>query len=147
MDLLAVSFSFHTVGIVIWTGVVLLLPLGIIPAWEAMDVPAQHRFLRILVQWWGPLLMVAALVVGVTGWIQTVGVEDVNEPVLIVKHCVVVLLLIVNGYIVFGPGRKLIKMEQATEERKKVVATLKRACWIQAVVGLAVLIVVGVLMV
>jgi hypothetical protein len=98
------------------------------------------------VQVWGPLLIASGLVVGVTGWIQTFDVDDVNLEVLIVKHIVVVLLIHVNLYVALWPGRLLLKMDQDSAERQKIVKILKWACWIQAVVGIAVLLVVGQLM-
>jgi hypothetical protein len=146
MDLIAVSFAFHTIGIVIWVGAVLLMPMGIIPAMETMDAPAQQKFLQKLVQWWGPLLIASGLVVGVTGWIQTFDVDDVNLDVLIIKHIVVVLLILVDLYVVLWPGRLLLKMNQDSAERQKIVKALKWACWIQAAIGIAVLLVVGQLM-
>jgi predicted anti-sigma-YlaC factor YlaD len=92
-------------------------------------------------------LIVAAILVGVAGGILTVGVEDVNEGVLILKHCAILLLILVDAIVVLWPWRRLLTMDSDTPDRRKTLRLLKWACWVQAAVGVVVLAVVGQLMV
>ena len=147
MDPIGMLFALHNIGIIIWVGAAVLTPLGIIPAMAALDVPSQQKFFRRLATWWAPLLVASAILVGLTGWAQTTMIDDVNIPVLIVKHVLVLLLVVAGLFIAVWPGRKLMTMAEPTPERQKLWMVFQCACWIQAVIGVAVLVVVGQLMV
>jgi hypothetical protein len=111
MSLLTIYVTFHSIGLVIWTGMAMLLPLVILPMVRAMDGAEQTALMANLYRRYLPWFILAGLTVGATGWAQTIVLFNLlgGHPIIYLKHVAVVILIAVSAYIWFYLARKLSK--------------------------------------
>lgn len=141
MSTTGISFIFHLIGIVIWLGSALLLPLVIIPAIGKLEINARVIFLKAFKTRFLPLLIAAGILTGLTGWYQTAVMEkNLNLPAIYTKHITILLLIIVSSYIWFYLTGKLIR---TLNENKNIWSRFVVFSWIQAGLGVIVLICTG----
>jgi hypothetical protein len=87
-----------------------------------------------------PWFVLGGIAVGITGWIQTeMMMDDLNIPVMVAKHLVILPLIAVSAYLWFFLARKLSK--PAADQR--LWAQLMVWSWIQAGLGVVALILTG----
>ncbi|MCX6053442.1 MAG: hypothetical protein NTZ74_00720 [Chloroflexi bacterium] len=146
MTLLQVYFSLHMIGIVIWLGAALILPLALIPALKSLEGAAQAKFLLTFTKRYIPWLIVSWVLVGVTGVLQVIFPDLAEEmsgsQVLIVKHAFILPLIAVSTYLWFFLAKKL---GQPKGERTKFMQQFVGFSWLQALLSVAVLILTGIL--
>ena len=145
MSLLAVLFNFHLLGIVVWLGSAVLIPLVILPIAQDLDIPTQQKLLAGLLKRLAPWYVGAMVVVGVTGGVQTVQMSDLNIPILVSKHIVILLLIGLGVYLGLGPLRRLGHAAETDEERGRTWKRLVLWAWVQAALSVVLLFVVGLL--
>jgi uncharacterized membrane protein len=110
MSLLTIEVTFHSLGLVLWTGMAFLLPLVLLPHIRSLEEPARTKALADISRRYLPWFIGGGLVVGLTGWLQTFAVYGDQSPwTLYAKHVVVVLLILFSAYIWFYLTVKLSK--------------------------------------
>lgn len=151
---LAVLFWFHLIGITLWVGVSFLMPLWIMPTVQTLEPPARLPFIGALFKRLGPILMAAIAVVVVTGILQTgtrFGFAYLLGLNVLVIKIVVAILMIANGAYV---GMVLPRRAQALAPKSgtppspdflKAMQQLGLHSWVQAALGVVVLLLVGLL--
>jgi uncharacterized membrane protein len=140
MSGLGVVFTFHMIGLVLWLGAAFLLPIAILPAVRSLEASQQNAFMEKLTKRFIPWFVLGGIAVGITGWIQTeMMMDDLNIPVMVAKHLVILPLIAVSAYLWFFLARKLSK--PAADQR--LWAQLMVWSWIQAGLGVVVLILTG----
>jgi len=141
MTILGVFFTFHMIGLVLWLGAAVLLPLAILPAAKSLEPASRTQFMGVFTKRFLPWFIAGGIAVGITGWIQTVQMlDDLNTPVMIAKHAAILPLIAVSGYIWFYLARKLSKPATASEG----IWTQMAVCsWIQLALSLVVLFLTG----
>jgi len=146
MSILQMYFSFHMIGLVIWLGAAMVLPIALIPALKSLDDAGQAKFMGIFTKHYIPWFIIAGLVVGVTGLLQTIHPELAEEmaenAILILKHVVILPLIAISVYVWFVLARKLGKLDQ---DRAHLMQQFVVLSWVQAVLSVAVLIITGIL--
>jgi uncharacterized membrane protein len=138
MSLLTIYVTFHSIGLVIWTGMALLLPLVILPTVRAMEGSEQTKIMANITRRYLPWFIIAGLTVGATGWAQTFLLINLfgRSPILYSKHVAVVVLIAVSAYIWFYLARKLSKPQTGAAGLWKLMQIFS---WLQLVVSIAVL--------
>jgi uncharacterized membrane protein len=140
MSLLGVVFTFHMIGLVIWLGAAFLLPIAVIPAVKSLAAAEQNKFMDKFTRRYIPWFVIGGITVGLTGWAQTnMMIDDLNVPVTIAKHAVILPLIAVSAYVWFYLTRKLSKPAAAQSLWTQFVVW----SWIQAGLGVIVLILTG----
>jgi hypothetical protein len=111
MSLLTIYVTFHTIGIVLWTGMALLLPLVILPVVRSMDESARIKTMADMTRRYLPWFILGGLAVGATGWAQTIWLTKLFAGTVIIyyKHVAVVVLIAISAYIWFYLAPKLSK--------------------------------------
>jgi uncharacterized membrane protein len=146
MSILQMYFSFHMIGLVIWLGAAMVLPIALIPALKSLDDAGQAKFMGIFTKRYIPWFIIAGLVVGVTGLLQTIHPELAEEMAdnafLILKHSFILPLIAASVYVWFVLARKLGKLEQDWAHLMQQFIIFS---WVQAVLSVAVLIITGIL--
>jgi hypothetical protein len=112
MKLLTIEVTFHSIGLILWTGMALLLPLVILPYIRSLTEPARTNAVAGISRRYLPWFIAGGLVVGLTGWLQTFAVYGDHSPwTLYAKHVVIVILILFSAYIWFYLTRKLSKSQ------------------------------------
>jgi uncharacterized membrane protein len=146
MSILAIYFSLHMIGLVIWLGAAFVLPIALIPALKSLESVAQTAFMKVFTKRYVPWFIVGGLLVGVTGYLQIVEPTMVEEmtssSTLILKHVVIIPLIAASLFIWFVLARKLGKPET---DNTKLMQQFVVFSWIQALLGVAVLVITGIL--
>jgi len=146
MSILAIYFSLHMIGLVIWLGAAFVLPIALIPALKSLESVAQTAFMKVFTKRYVPWFIVGGLLVGVTGYLQIVEPTMVEEmtssSTLILKHVVIIPLIAASLFIWFVLARKLGKPET---DNTKLMQQFVVFSWVQALLGVAVLVITGIL--
>jgi uncharacterized membrane protein len=141
MSLMAIALALHMIGLVIWLGAGTVFPIFILPAINGLDEENKRKFLGIFTNRFLPYFVVSGIVVGLTGWYQTVQMsEDLILPAIIAKHIVILVLIIVSVYFWLYLARRLSKPEPTD---KKLWGQFSLLAWVQAALGIIVLIITG----
>jgi uncharacterized membrane protein len=146
MALLPIYFSFHMIGLVIWLGAAFILPIALIPALKSLESTAQAKFMEVFAKRFIPWFIGGGIVVGITGYLQTVAPDLAEEmkdnSILILKHVVILPLIAVSAYLWFSLAQKLGKTEG---DRARLMKQFVVLSWVQALLGVAVLVITGLL--
>jgi uncharacterized membrane protein len=112
---LAILFWFHLLGVTIWVGGSLLMPLAIVPSLQAIDPPARGKFMAAFSQRFALLAVISVVIVVLTGILQTgerfggFGIlTGIN--VLTIKVIVAVLMIANGAYVGFVLSRQSIAL-------------------------------------
>ena len=152
---LAVLFWFHLMGISIWVGASFLMPLLIMPTVQTLEPSARLPFVGALSKRMGPMVMGAIIVVVLTGILQAGTIFKtftifLGLNVLTVKVFVAILMMANGTYM----GMVLPRRAQAlapqpgappSPEFLKTLRQLGMHSWVQAGLGVVVLLLVGLL--
>jgi uncharacterized membrane protein len=134
------------IGLVIWLGAAMVLPIALIPALESLNDTEQGKFLEIFTKRYIPWLIIAFIVVFITGVLQLVHPDLVEEmtgnSTLILKHIVILPLVATSLYVWFILARKLGK---PNKDRSRLMKQFVFFSWMQVILSVAVLIITGVL--
>lgn len=141
MNGLGLSFFVHLIGIVLWLGPALLMPLVLIPAIRALEPAAQTKFMQVFWKRYFPLFVIGGIVVGLSGWFQDFKMDaGLKDAVIKTKHVVILPLILVSVYIWLFLARKLTKpIDDSNGTWRKLVSF----SWIQLVLSVAVLFLTG----
>jgi uncharacterized membrane protein len=146
LSVLQIYFSFHMIGLVIWLGAAMVLPIALIPALESLNDTEQGKFLEIFTKRYIPWLIIAFIVVFITGVLQLVHPDLVEEmtgnSTLILKHAIILPLIVSSIYVWFILARKLGK---PNKDRSRLMKQFVFFSWMQVILSVAVLIITGVL--
>ena len=150
---LAILFWFHLMGISIWVGGSILLPLVIAPALEALDPAARGKFMEAWSRKFTPWVAIAILVVVVTGILLTGRMFGfaylLGVNVLVIKIIVAVLMIANGFYAGIVLSRKVMalapKGTPPSPEFLKAQRLLAMHSWIQAGLSVIVLLLAGLL--
>jgi uncharacterized membrane protein len=148
MSTLQLYFTLHMIGLSIWVGQALLLPIVIVPAVRALEAAGQMKFMEVFTRKYIPWFIGAAVVVIITGVLQmfdpNLAEEMFGESAtkLILKHAVVIPLLATTIYQWFFLGKKLGK---ADTDKEKLWGQFKVFSWVQLTLAVAVLVITGIL--
>jgi uncharacterized membrane protein len=146
LSVLQIYFSFHMIGLVIWLGAAMVLPIALIPALDSLNDTEQGKFLEIFTKRYIPWLIIAFIVVFITGVLQLVHPDLVEEmtgnSTLILKHIVILPLVATSLYVWFILARKLGK---PNKDRSRLMKQFVFFSWMQVILSVAVLIITGVL--
>ena len=146
MSVLQLYFSLHLIGLVIWLGAAMVLPIALIPALKSMEDAGRLKFMRVFTQRFIPWLSMAALLVFVTGFLQLIYpdlAEEMNgNGILILKHSIILPLIATSLYVWFHLARKL---GEPNQNRARLMQQLTTFGWVQAILSVAVLIITGIL--
>jgi uncharacterized membrane protein len=146
MSNLQIYFSFHLIGLVILLGVDLLLPIALIPALKSLDEAGQIKFMGVFSKRYIPWFILAVLVMIVTGALQMFNPSLVEEmtgnSTLLLKHIVTLPLIATGIYVWFFLTRKLGK---PNEDRTRLMNQFVIFSWVQAVLSVALLVIIGIL--
>lgn len=146
MALLPLYFSLHMIGLVIWLGAAMILPIALIPALKSLEPAAQAKFMEVFTKRYIPWFIVGGLVVGITGYLQTVAPDLVEEmtgnSILILKHVVIIPLIATSVFLWFILAKKLGKPET---EKTNLMKRFVVFSWVQLTLSVAVLVITGIL--
>jgi uncharacterized membrane protein len=151
---LAIYFWIHLLGVAIWVGGALLMPLVILPAVQALEPPARPQFMAAFSQRFTPWVFASIAAVVVTGILQTGRMYGfaylLGVNVLVIKIIVAVLMIANGFYVGVILARKAVALAPApgsapTPEFLKTQRSLGRHAWVQAGLGVIVLFLVGLL--
>ncbi len=141
MGPIGLSFTLHILGLALWVGPALILPIALIPAFRSLDPAAQTKVMSKFWKTYFPMFVIGGLLVGITGWFQYVKMAgSLNKTAIIAKHSVIVPLVIVSVWIWVFVARKLTKPGESASGAWKQLVPL---AWIQLVLGVAVFIMTG----
>jgi len=149
--MIAILFWFHLIGIAIWVGASLLMPLAILPSVQALEPPARMKFMGALSGRLLQLVVVSILVVVITGALQAYGLKYVLGVNVLTIKIVVAVLMIANGlYLGYVLPRRAAALAPApgtppSPELLRVVRLQVMHAWIQAGLSVIVLLLVGIL--
>ena len=146
MSVLQIYFSFHMIGLVIWLGAAMVLPIELIPALKSLNDAGQAKFLETFTKRYIPWFVIAVIVVIATGALQLVYpdlVEEMtNNGTLILKHIVILPLIVTSIYVWFILAKK---MGKPSKDQSRLMQQLVTFGWLQAILSIAVLIITGIL--
>ncbi len=152
---LAILFWLHLIGISIWMGASFLLPLVIMPAAQGLDPAARLQFAGALSRRLAPWVMGSILVVVLTGILQTGAVFKtftifLGINILTIKVLVAILMIANGTYIGMILPRRVqaLAPKPGAPPSPEFLRTLQqqvRHGWIQAGMGVVVLLLVGLL--
>ncbi len=155
MSLLAISSWVHLIGISIWVGASLLLPLVIQPAIMSLEPPSRMKPLAAISQRLTPLVTLAIVLTFLSGLVQTwlryggFGVF-MSVNILSIKVFVAVLMMANGFYLALVLSRRVGTLAPApgappSPEFLKAQRLLGMHSWIQAAMAVIVLLLVGIL--
>jgi uncharacterized membrane protein len=146
MSSLQLYFALHMIGLVIWLGIALILPMVFIPAVKSLEESGQVKFMEVFTRKYIPWFVGAGLVVGITGLLQTLSPELWEEMdgngMLILKHVVIIPLIASSIYVWFFLAKKLGKPET---DKTKLWGQFVVFAWVQLTLSVAVLVITGML--
>ena len=153
--MLAILFWLHLMGISMWVGASFLMPLVIVPSVQAgIDPPARLKFMLALADRLLRWILLSIAVVVITGSLQTDRIYGLayllGVNVLAIKVVVAVLMILNGVYLGRVLPRRLAKLAPTpgappSPEFLRVQRTQIRHAWIQAGLGVVVLLLVGIL--
>lgn len=150
--LLALSFWVHLIGVVIWVGVSILMPLVIMPVLNALEPPARMKFMATWTPKAAPIINIAIVLVVLSGIIQIplkFGTWNVLGLNVFTAKLFVVLLMMANGiYVGVVLAKKVAQLAPApgtppSPEFIKTQKSLTRHSWVQFGLAILVLLLVG----
>jgi hypothetical protein len=138
MSLLTIYVTFHTIGLALWTGMALLLPLVILPCLQSMEESERIRNMANITRRYLPWFIVGGLTVGATGWAQTIWLTKLfaGTYVIYYKHVAVLVLIAISAYIWFYLARKLSKPQT---DARGLWKQMQIFSWLQLAASVAVL--------
>lgn len=146
MSLIQMYFSLHMIGLVIWLGAAMVLPIALIPALKSLEAAGQVKFMEVFTKRYIPWFIIAALVVGASGFLQMISPdmwEEMNgNGILILKHVVILPLIATSLYVWFFLARKLGKPDT---DKTRLMQQFVVFSWVQVTLSVAVLIITGIL--
>jgi uncharacterized membrane protein len=151
---LAILFWFHLMGISIWVGASFLMPLLIMPTVQTLEAGARLQFVGALSKRLGPITMAAIAVVVVTGILQTGKLFGfaylLGLNVLVIKIVVAILMMANGTYMGMVLPRRALALapKPATPPSPEFLKTMQQLglhSWVQAALGVVVLLLVGLL--
>ena len=146
MSALQMYFALHMIGLTIWVGQALLLPIVIIPAVKSLEASGQMKFWEVFTKRYIPWFVGAGLVVGITGLLQTLSPDLWEEMdgngMLILKHAVIIPLIATSIYVWFFLAKKLGKTDT---DKTKLWGQFVVFAWVQLTLSVAVLVITGLL--
>lgn len=150
---LAISFWVHFISAVLWVGGSLITPLAISPALGSLEPPARLKAMATFSAKMMPLYIASMVLILLSGGIQigAYGYYSSRSATVLTIKLIVVLLMIANGiYLGAGLSRRVVATAPApgtppSPEFLKVQKSLVRHGWIQAAMGIIVLLVTGLL--
>jgi uncharacterized membrane protein len=149
-SLLPILFWIHLLGMTIWVGASFLMPLVIIPAMQAQDAPVRAKAIGAIAQKLGPYIFGSIVLVFLTGIEQTRRVYGFDRiPLTLTIKIIVAVLMLANGiYLGTVLTKKVAELAPApgttpSPEFVRKQRSLVRHSWIQAVMGVIVLLLVG----
>lgn len=151
MSLLAISFWIHLIGISIWVGGSLLMPLVIQPAIMSLEPPSRMKPMAAISQKLTPLFAVSIVLTFLSGIYQSAIIFGLKwPPVLIIKVIVAVLMMANGFYLGVVLARRVGTLAPApgtppSPEFLKAQRLLGMHGWIQAGMAVIVLLVTGIL--
>jgi uncharacterized membrane protein len=148
---LAISFWVHFIAAVVWVGGSLITPLIISPVLGTLDPPARLKAMGAFSAKMMPLYTASIIAIILSGAIQigAYGYYDSRSSTVLTIKLIVVLLMVANGlYIGLGLSKRIVATAPApgtppSPEFLKVQRSLVRHGWIQASMGIIVLLVTG----
>lgn len=152
-SVLPILFWIHLIGVSIWVGASLLMPLVIMPAMQAVDAPARMQAMAAISQKLTPVITISILLVFASGIWQTViryggfGVYMAPNPLSI--KVFIALLMAANGfYLGMVLTKKVAELAPApgtppSPEFLRKQRSLVMHSWIQAGMAVVVLLLVG----
>ena len=150
--LLPILFWIHLVGVSIWVGASLLMPLVIVPAMQAVDAPARAKAMGAIAAKLNPYMLGSIVLVFLTGIEQTRRIYGfgylLGVNALTIKILVALLMLANGAYLGNVLTRKVAELAPApgtppSPEFLRKQRSLVRHSWIQAAMGVIVLLLVG----
>lgn len=147
MNILSILFWVHLLGVAIWVGGSLLMPLVIMPAVQILDAQARQKFMMGLSARLTPWMTVSILAVVISGIAQTgiiYGFAYLKSINVLTIKLAVTLLMIGNGFYVGAVLTKKVGQlspqpdSPPTPQFLRALRMLAMHSWIQA--GLAVLV-------
>jgi putative copper export protein len=119
----------------------MLFPLIILPAINGIDEENRKIFLNNFTKRFTPYFAISGIVVGITGWYQSVQMEDdLNLPVLIAKHIAILPLIVVSIYYWLYLTPRISKTETSDKKLWNQIIILG---WVQCILGIIVLLLTG----
>jgi len=153
--MIAILFWFHEMGIAVWVGGSFLIPLVLLPSVQsAIDPSARLKFLLDLSGRLARWVILSIVVVVITGILQTdriYGLTYLFGVNVLALKVIVAILMIANGlFIGLVLPRRMAALAPApgtppSPEFVKTQRTQVRHGWIQAGLGVIVLLLVGIL--
>lgn len=150
--LLALSFWIHLIGVVIWVGVSILMPVLIMPILQTLEPPARIKFMSAWTPKAAPIINAAIVLVVLSGIAQIplkFGTWNVFGLNVFTAKLFVVLLMMANGvYVGVVLAKKVGELAPApgtppSPEFMKAQKSLTRHSWVQFGLAIIVLLLVG----
>jgi uncharacterized membrane protein len=150
--LLPILFWIHLLGVTIWVGASFLMPLVIIPAMQAVDGPQRAKAIGAIAQKLSPYLFGSIVLVFLTGIEQTrrvYGFQHLMSVNALTIKIFIAILMVANGvYLGTVLTKKVAELAPAagatpSPEFLRKQRSLVRHSWIQAVMGVLVMLAVG----
>ncbi len=147
--ILAISFWIHFLGVVIWVGASLLLPLVILPAVNSLEPAARLKPIAAISQKLLPWVIASIVLVFVSGIVQTALLFGSGLSQVLIIKIFVALLMLANGiYVGAVLTRRVGKLAPAPNAPPsaaflKAQRLLVMHGWIQAALAVIILLIVG----
>ena len=150
--MLAFWFWLHLIGVVLWVGASMLMPLVIMPAVQFLEPAARAGFTGNLGKRMLPILGASILAVLISGIEQTrimYGFQYLMGVNTLTIKIFLFLLMAANGFYVGSLTRKVASLSPQSgapsPEFLKAQRSLMRHSWIQAGMSVVMLLIVGIL--
>ena len=150
--LLALSFWIHLIGVTIWVGASILMPLVILPVLQALEPPARMKFMSAWTPKAAPIINIAIVLVILSGIVQIplkFGTWNVFGLNVLTAKLFVVLLMMANGIYVGVVLAKRIGAQAPapgtppSPQFLKTQKMLNMHSWVQFGLAIVVLLLVG----
>ena len=145
----AISFWIHFLGVVLWVGASLLLPLVIMPAINSLEPAARLKPMAAIGQKLGPWFGLSIVLVFLSGILQAIHYNEFSSRILQIK-IIVAILMVANGVYVGMLTRKVASLAPAPGTPPpapflKAQRMLVMHGWVQAGLAMIILLIVGLL--
>ncbi|MBM4423633.1 MAG: hypothetical protein FJ030_09610 [Chloroflexi bacterium] len=155
MTLLAILFWIHLIGMSVWVGASLLMPLVVGPALQGVEAPARMQSMAAISKRLTPIVFVSIVLVFASGIWQTViryggfGIFMTPHP-LTIKVWIAVLMFANGTYLGIFLPRRIAAAAPApgtppSPQFLKLQRSLAGHSWAQFVMAVVVLLLVGIL--
>ena len=151
MSILAISLWLHLLGISIWVGASLLMPLVIQPAISLLDPPSRMKPLAAISQKLMPWVTASIVITFLSGIVQTAILFGWKLPPVLTIKIIVAVLMMANGfYLGIVLAKRVGTLAPApgtppSPEFLKAQRMLGMHGWIQAGMAVVVLLLAGIL--